>query len=299
MIYLVWGSTYLAIAYAVRSLPAILTTGARFTFAGLLLCGWALARGAPLPTWPQWRAAIVAGLLLLVGGTATVSWAEQWVPSGLASLLGATVPLWIALFEWAAPGGRRPGTLVMAGIVLGLGGLVVLTAPGTLGGASARTAAPAIVVTIAAVSWAAGSLYSRHASLPSSATFAMGAQMLAGGLLCIPVGLALGERGTIDVAHVSTASWIAVAYLTLVGCLVAFTTYLWLLRVSTPGRVATHAYVNPLVAVALGWLVAGEPVGPRLVIAAGLIIGAVVLITTGHVTGNADAEHPALAPEPS
>lgn len=299
VIYVVWGSTYLAIAYAVKSLPAVLTTGARFSVAGVLLCGWALVCGAPLPTWRQWRAAAIAGALLLVGGTASVSWAERTVPSGLASLLAATVPLWFVLLEWAAPGGRRPSGLVIAGIVLGLCGLVVLTAPGAVGGVAADAIAPAVVLTVGSILWAVGSLYSRHASLPTSATLAMGVQMLAGGLLCIPVGLALGESAFIDVARVSTASWIAVAYLTVVGCLVAFTTYLWLLRVSTPSRVATHAYVNPLVAVGLGWLVAGEPVHSRSVVAAGLIIGAVILITSGHRAGAADVDHPTLATEPS
>lgn len=299
VIYLVWGSTYLAIAYAVRSLPAVLTTAARFTLAGVLLCGWALLRGAALPTWRHWRAGAIAGALLLVGGTATVSWAEQWVPSGLTSLLVATVPLWFVLLEWLMPDGRRPHGLVAAGIVLGLVGLLVLTAPAIGGGAGGRALAPAMALTIAAVLWAAGSLYSRHAALPESATLAMGVQMLTGGLLCIPVGLALGEGSTIDLAHVTAASWIAAAYLTFVGCLVAFTTYLWLLRVSTPSRVATHAYVNPIVAVALGWVVHDEPITTRSLVAAGLIIGAVILVTSGQRVTVADPDHPTLAAEPS
>jgi drug/metabolite transporter (DMT)-like permease len=299
VIYLVWGSTYLAIAYVVRSLPPVLTTGARFATAGCLLCAWALARGAPLPTRAQWRAAAIAGALLLVGGTATVSWAEQWVPSGLTSLLVATVPLWVVLIESVGPGGQRPHGQVAAGVALGLAGLVVLTVPSSAAGISPRTLGPALVLTLAAIAWAAGSIYSRYASLPESATLAMGTQMLVGGLLCIPAGLLLGEHATIDVARVSAASWISLAYLTFVGCLVAFTTYLWLLRVSTPSRVSTHAYVNPVVAVALGWLVAREPVTGRTLVAAALIIGAVILITSGQRGVAPGADRPTLAAEPS
>lgn len=299
VIYVVWGSTYLAIAYAVQSLPPVLTTGARFAAVGLALCVFAWIRGAPRPRAPEWRAATIAGSLLLVGGTATVCWAEQWVPSGLASLLVATVPLWFVLLEWAAPGGQRPQGLVVAGIALGLVGLFVLTAPSTAGATNARAVVRALVLTLAAILWAAGSLYSRYAPLPASPTLATGMQMFAGGVLCIVVGFAVGEGARLDLAHVSRASWIAVAYLTIVGCLLAFTTYLWLLRVSTPARVATHAYVNPVVAVALGWAVAHEAVTPRTLAAAVLIVAAVVLITTGQRDIAGTAEHPAFATEPS
>lgn len=300
VIYLVWGSTYLAIAYAVRSLPPVLTTAARFILAGALLCGWGWSRGAPRPTWREWRAAAIAGALLVVGGTATVCWAEQSVPSGLASLLVATVPLWFVLLEWLAPGGERPHGLVAAGVALGLLGLGLLTAPFSGGGVDPHALWPAAVLMAAAILWAVGSLYSRHASIPTSSTLGMGMQMISGGVLCIPVGFALGESPVIDIAHVPTAAWIAMAYLTFVGCLIAFTTYLWLLRVSTPSRVATHAYVNPVVAVALGWAVAGEALTARMLVAAGLIIGAVVLITSGQrQTTIADAAHPTLPAEPS
>jgi len=301
VIYLVWGSTYLAIAYAVRSLPPVLTTAARFTLAGALLCAWGWARGAPRPSWVQWRAATIAGALLVGGGTATVCWAEQSVPSGLASLLAATVPLWFVLLDWAGPERRRPHGLIAAGIAVGLIGIGLLTAPtGSAAPGTQAFGAGALLVLIAAILWAVGSLYSRHAPLPTSGTLGMGMQMLAGGVLCFPAGLVLGERAVIDVARVPTIAWVAVAYLTVAGCLIAFTTYLWLLRVSTPARVATHAYVNPVVAVALGWAVAGEPFGVRTLVAAGLIIAAVVLITTGQQrTGIADPAHLALPTEPS
>jgi drug/metabolite transporter (DMT)-like permease len=300
VIYLVWGSTYLAIAYAVRSLPPVLTTAARFAVAGAVLCAWAWWRGAPRPVWVEWRAATIAGAVLVVGGTATVCWAEQWVPSGLTSLLVATVPLWFVLLEWMAPGGQRPHGLVAAGVALGLIGLGVLTNPFNGPASGAHVFAPAAVLMLAAILWAVGSLYSRRAPLPASGTMGTGMQMMIGGLLCFPVGLALGENPRIDVTRVPAAAWIAVAYLTVVGSLTAFTTYLWLLRVSTPSRVATHAYVNPVVAVALGWAVAGEPLTARILVAAGLIIGAVVLITSGqHRVTIADAMHPTLPTEPA
>jgi drug/metabolite transporter (DMT)-like permease len=298
VIYIVWGSTYLAIAYAARSLPPVLTTAARFVAAGGILCLYAWWRGAPKPRWAEWRAATIAGALLVVGGTATVCWAEQWVPSGLTSLLCATVPLWFVLLEWMAPRGKRPHGLVAAGVALGLIGLMVLANPFGDNAASGHAVGASAVLVVSAILWAAGSLYSRHAALPESATLGTGMQMITGGLLCIPAGLLLGENANVDLAHVPAAAWIAVAFLALVGSLVAFTTYLWLLRVSVPSRVATHAYVNPIVAVVLGWAVAGEALTARMLVAAGLIIGAVVLITSAQRVTIADASHPAL-PEAS
>jgi drug/metabolite transporter (DMT)-like permease len=300
VIYLVWGSTYLAIAIAVRSLPPVLTTAARFTLAGGVLCVYAWWRGARRPAWAEWRTAAIAGALLVVGGTATVCWAEQWVPSGLTSLLCATVPLWIVLLEWMAPKGQRPHGLVAAGVAVGLIGLAVLTNPFSEHIVSGRGVSGAVVLVVSAVLWAAGSLYSRHAALPESAPLGTGMQMVMGGLLCVPVGLVLGESASVDWAHVPAVAWIAVAFLAIVGSLIAFTTYLWLLRVSTPSRVATHAYVNPIVAVTLGWAVAGEALTPRMLVAAGLIIGAVALITSGQQQVTiADVTHPALPAEAS
>jgi drug/metabolite transporter (DMT)-like permease len=300
VIYIVWGSTYLAIAYAVRSLPPVLTTAARFVVAGAILYAYAWWRGAPRPAWTEWRAATIAGALLVVGGTATVCWGEQWVPSGLTSLLCATVPLWFVLLEWMAPGGQRPHGLVAAGVALGLIGIAVLTNPFGETAAGGSGVAAAAVVVVSSILWAVGSLYSRHAALPESALTGMGMQMITGGLLCIPAGLLIGERATVDVAHVPAAAWIAVAFLTIVGSLVAFTTYLWLLRVSSPSRVATHAYVNPVVAVVLGWAVDGEALTARMLAAAALIIGAVVLITSGQKpVAIGDASHPGLPAEAS
>jgi drug/metabolite transporter (DMT)-like permease len=269
-------------------------------FAGGILCLYAWWRGAPQPAWAQWRSATIAGALLVVGGTATVCWAEQVVPSGLTSLLCATVPLWIVLLEWMAPRGRRPHGLVAAGVGLGLIGLMVLTNPFSDSAAGGRAVGAAAVLVLSAILWAAGSLYSRHVALPESPTLGTGMQMMMGGLLCIPAGLLLGENTNVDIARVPAAAWIAVAFLAIVGSLVAFTTYLWLLRVSVPSRVATHAYVNPVVAVVLGWAVAGEALTARMLVAAGLIVAAVVLITSGQQRVTiGDASHPSLPVEAS
>ncbi len=301
VIYVVWGSTFLAIAYVVKTLPAVITTGVRYGVSGALLCAWASVRGAPKPTADQWRSAAIAGALLVVGGTATVAWAEQWLPSGLTALLASTVPLWIVLGEWWMPRGRRPHAFVLGGIALGLVGLIVLTAPAATGptGVDLRTVGPAVVLTIAAMAWAAGSLYTRGAPLPSSPMLGMGMQMLSGGILCVVAGFAIGEHGAIDLARVSTASWIAFAYLTVAGSLVAFTTYLWLLRVTTPALVSTHAFVNPVVAVLLGWAVGREQITTRIIVAGGLIIAAVILITWKQPDAAPDPAHPAVPAEPS
>lgn len=281
IIYVVWGSTFLAIRYAVETLPPFLMSGARFVVAGAVLTAWARWRGAPRPTRSHWLAATGVGALLILGGTATVGWAEQWVPSGIASLLAATAPFWIVVLEWMAPGGRRPGAGVIAGLAIGLAGVAVLMGPdlaATVGSAHLWWGAAAIVG--GSVLWAAGSLWSRHADLPASAPLGMGLEMLSGGVLCLVTGLLIGEWGALDPDSVSTASMLGLAYLIVFGALIGFSAYLWLMRVSRPSRVATHAYVNPVVAVLLGWAVADEPITMRTLVAAAIIIGSVALITT-------------------
>jgi drug/metabolite transporter (DMT)-like permease len=278
-VYLIWGSTYLAMKYAIASIPPFLMTGVRFAVAGALLYGWARARDAARPTGANWRTAAFSGALLVLGGTALVAWAEQWVPSGIAALLVGTVPLWIVLVQWLGPGGRRPPSRTMAGVVLGFAGFAVLvgpdlTRPGGLGGAL-----PAGVLLFSSLLWALGSLYSRRAPLPSPPALGMGMEMLAGGVICLGVGLLAGEGRALELSAISTRSFVALAYLIVFGSLVGFTCYLWLLRVSTPTRVATHIYVNPIVALFLGWAIAGEQVTPPAVVAATIIVTAVVLIT--------------------
>ncbi|MBP7148748.1 MAG: drug/metabolite exporter YedA [Acidobacteria bacterium] len=281
-VYVIWGSTYLAIRFGIETLPPFLMVGARYLGAGVLMYAWARARGTSRPTPRNWAAAAVIGGLMLLGGNGLVTWSEKTVPSGLAALLVATVPLWMVLLDWARPRGERPAARVFVALALGLAGIAILLGPGELLGARDLPWAGALAVVLASFSWAAGSLYSRAAPLPSEPMLATGMEMLAGGALATLVGLALGEGARFDAAAISTRSALALGYLIVFGSLVAFTAYVWLLRVTTPARVATYAYVNPLVAVLLGWALAGEPLGPRTVLAAAVIIAAVVLITTAQ-----------------
>ncbi|MEJ2502814.1 MAG: drug/metabolite exporter YedA [Gemmatimonadota bacterium] len=274
-VYLVWGSTYLAIRFAVETLPPFLMAGVRFTVAGALLYGWRRAVGFPRPTGRQWAAATVVGGLMLLGGNGGVVWAEQWVESGTAALIVATVPLWMVLMDWLRPGGRPPRPAVWLGIAVGLAGVAILLGvpdPGP------RYLAGTTVLLLASVAWAAGSLYSRSATLPAP-LLATGMQMLAGGLLLLLAGLLAGEPATFEPSTFSTRSLLALAYLVAFGSLVGYSAYVWLLRVTPPALASTYAYVNPVVAVMLGWLLANERMSPRIVVACLVIVGAVALIS--------------------
>jgi drug/metabolite transporter (DMT)-like permease len=266
--------------------------GVRFLIAGTALYLWMLARGTERPNFLQARNAAIVGAFLILGGNGGVVWAEQFVPSGMTALLVAILPFWMVLIDWIRPGGRRPTAAVMIGLIIGLLGLVILIGPSALNpGAESSAAASrgdgvvligAIVLILASLSWAIGSVYSQQAAMPRSAFVATGVEMLAGGALLLIAGALTGELTEVDVAAISTRSWIAFAYLTTVGSLVGFTAYIWLLKVEPPSRVATYAYVNPVVAVFLGWALAGEELSLRTMLAAAIIIAAVAIITTAR-----------------
>ena len=277
-VYIIWGSTYLAIRFAIETLPPFLMAGSRFLVSGALLYAVARARGAERPERRNWTATAVIGALLLLGGNGGVVWAEQRVPSGLAALLVATVPVWMVTLEWLR-GGLRPTRGVVAGLMLGMAGLALLIGPGEFAGGRGVDTLGAIVLVAASLSWATGSIYSRSAPLPKSPILTTGMEMLAGGVLLTLLGLATGELGRLDVAAASTKSWLALLYLVLFGSLIGFTAYIWLLKVSTPAKASTYAYVNPVVAVLLGWLFANEPLSVRTLLAAAVIIAGVALIT--------------------
>ncbi len=288
-VYLVWGSTFLAIAYVVETLPPFLAAGARFLLSGAILVGFLLAqdrwrrhRGAARlrrPLAVEWRTAFIVGALLLLGGNGMVMVAEKVIPSGIAAVMIATEPIWIAFFD-ALVTRRRPSLLAMGGVVAGLAGVAVLLVPG--GGAGALEPWGIGLLVLANIGWAAGSIYARHGPLPSNGMLATGMEHLAGGGTLIIAALVAGEVWRVDLASVSVQSWVALAYLVVFGSLLAFTAYTWLLRHVPVTTVATYAYVNPIVAVALGALFHGEELTPRTLLAAALIIGAVVAMVSGR-----------------
>ena len=301
-VYLVWGSTYLAIRYAIESMPPLTMAGTRFLIAGGMLYLWARFRGAEPPTRRNWMAAGIVGGLLLLGGNGAVVWAEQRVPSGIAALLVATLPLWMVMLEWLRPRGVRPTASVFAGVGLGLAGLGVLVGPSLLSDAGGGVdPVGAAVLLGGSLSWAVGSLYARGAPLPRSGPLAMSMEMLAGGALLMIVGLLRGEGASFDPGAVTSSSVVALLYLITFGSLIGFTAYMWLLGVARPAHVATYAYVNPVVAVFLGWAIAGEAITTRTLVAAAIIVGAVALITTGNRPAPATRENEARErpPRPS
>jgi drug/metabolite transporter (DMT)-like permease len=282
-IYLIWGSTYLGIRFTIETIPPFLMGGVRFMIAGAFLYLLMRARGEASPSRVQWRSAAIIGALLILGGNGAVVWAEQFVPSGITALLVAVLPVWVVLIEWLGPARMRPAPGVVAGLVIGLIGIIVLIGPDALtpaGSPMSGILKGAVVLMLGSLTWALGTIYSRHAPLPKSAFVATGMEMFCGGALLFLLSMATGEPMRFDLAQVSARSMIGFAYLTLIGSLVGFTAYIWLLDHQPASRISTYAYVNPVVAVFLGWALAGEPLSLRTLIAAAIIVGAVALITT-------------------
>jgi drug/metabolite transporter (DMT)-like permease len=289
-VYLIWGATYLFIRFAIETLPPFLMAGTRFLVAGGVLYGVAWLGGAARPTRAQWGAAALVGGLLLLGGNGGVVWAEQSVPSGLAALLVAMAPLWMAVLDWVRPGGIRPSNGVALGLGLGFAGVILLVGPDELVGGGRVDPIGAGVLMVASLSWAAGSVYSRHGQRPASPLLGTGMQMLAGGVLLLVVGSATGEWVGFDYRAVSLRSLASLGFLIAFGSLIGFTAYIWLLRVTTVARASTYAYVNPAVAVFLGWALAGEELTLRTLLSAGVIVAAVVVITTYQARQAASAK---------
>lgn len=278
-IYLVWGSTYLAIRYAVATIPPFIMGGTRFVISGALLYVWARSRGAARPTRINWRNAVIAGGFLLLGGNGAVVWAEQFMPSGLTALLVSILPFWLVIIEWVRPPRQRPSGAILVGLVLGFAGIVVLVGPSELGGHDDASPLGTLVLILGSLSWAIGSFWSRDAELPASGLLTTGMEMLGGGVLMLIVGTLTGELSRLDVHGVSHASMIGLAYLIAFGSLIGFTSYIWLLDKVSPAQLGTYAYVNPIVAVLLGWAIAGERLSVRTAVAAAIVIGGVALIT--------------------
>jgi len=279
-VYIVWGSTYLAIRFAVETLPPMLMVGTRFLVAGGLLMLWARWRDGRWPTARDWKTSAISGSLMLAGGNGAVVWAEQKVPSGIAALLVAVVPVWMVMLDWLRPGGRRPRAAVFAGLALGLAGLAMLVGPSALdGGDNGVDLASVGILLAGSLSWAVASLYTQRAPRATSGSLGSASQMIAGGICSVLIGLAHGELGQLDLAHASALSLGALAYLIVFGSLIGFTAYLYMLAHTTAARASTYAYVNPVVAVFLGWALAHEPVTARTIVAAAVILGGVAIIT--------------------
>jgi drug/metabolite transporter (DMT)-like permease len=287
VVYVVWGSTYFAIALMIETLPPLLSAGVRYGTAGLLVLGALIAHArfrrsaAPLerPTAAQWRSTAIVGVLLLLGGNGGVVLAELHIPSGMAAVLVATVPIWLAVFD-AIVSRRRPSRLALGGLAAGMVGVAVLLVP--LEGLDRVDPLGVALVVGAAVSWALGSMVARHAPMPRSGLLVTGMEMVAGGLALVLVGSLLGEIGRADLSAASATSVLALVYLVVFGSIVAFTAYTWLLANVPVTTVGTYAYVNPIVAVGLGAVFLSEPITIRTVVATVVIVGAVVAMVSGR-----------------
>jgi drug/metabolite transporter (DMT)-like permease len=286
-LYFVWGSTYLGIRFAIETIPPLLMAGIRFVIAGGLMYSWGVFHGHERPTRTHWKTATIIGLMLLLVGNGGLSWSEQRIPSGVAALLVAGTPLWFVLFEWIQ-GGAKPTAGVFLGLFLGTVGIVVLVDPANLVGGLNVDIVGAIVLLGSSVCWAGGSLYSRRASLPSSPAIANGMEMLIGGVGLLVVGTLTGEWSSFHLSEVSMRSVLAVGYLIVFGSIIGFSSFVYVLHSTTPARASTYAYVNPIVAVLIGWSIGGEALGGRVLLAAALIIAAVAAITVLGTRKNAE-----------
>jgi drug/metabolite transporter (DMT)-like permease len=285
-LYLIWGSTYLGIRFAIETIPPLLMAGTRFLLAGFILYGIARWRGAPKGSLAHWRTALIIGGCLLLGGNGGVTLAEQYVSSGLASVMVATVPIYIALIAWWSGIAPRPTPIVWLGLAGGFAGVAILIGP-ALKFSPDESSHPGIGMLILLCSsfiWSAGSIYSRKAKSASPPLLLAGEQMICGGALLTLAGLLTGEHHRFDASRISLLSLGAFAYLVIIGALVGYTAYIFLLRHCDPAKVATYAYVNPIVAVLLGALFAGETLSARTLLAGGLIIGSVALVITVQQT---------------
>jgi len=284
-LYLIWGSTYLGIRFAIESIPPLLMAGARFLIAGVVMFVIAICQGASRSTLAEWRTALIVGACLLFCGNGSVTVAEQWVPSGLASLLVATVPIFITLLAWISGSAPRPRPMVLLGLAGGFAGVGILVGPtltGPAAGGSHHAGVGMLILLWGDLLWSIGSLYSRRARSATSPFLSSAQTMLCGGALMMLAGFAQGEARDFDLRQVTAGSLGAFVYLVLVGAIVGYTAYIWLLRHCDPSKVATYAYVNPVIAVLLGTFFAGETLTLRTVAGAAVIIGAVAVVITAQ-----------------
>ncbi len=280
-VYLIWGSTYLGIRLAIDSIPPFLMAGSRHLLAGLLLYLWSrLVRRTPRPTRHDWIRAGGLGVLMLVTANGATTWAEQLVPSGLTALIVCTSALWLVVLNWLWRGAERPSARMVAGLAAGFGGVALLVAPGRFVGGEHVDPIGALVLTGAALSWSAGSIYAIKLGRPANPSLFVAQQMIVAGLVLISTAFLSGEIRSFALGEVTPTSAAAYFYLAIFGSLISYSAYFWLIRHTTPPRLATISYVNPLVAVLLGWALAGEALTLRTALAAAVILLGVALITT-------------------
>ena len=278
-LYIVWGSTYLAIRFAVETIPPFFHAGIRFLVSGIILVAWQRGAGQAMPTRKQWISLAIIGCLLLLGGNGLVSWAEQTIPSGVAALVIGSIPLFLVVAEAIRPGGVKPNWQAIVGLLVGFAGIFILIGPAEISGSTTKLDSFGIIALLAAcLFWAIGSVYSKHAELPKSTLMSTGGQMLMGSIGLFAVSLATGELNGWDPTGVTTKSILGLVYLILVGSLIGFVSYGWLLQNAPISLVSTYAYVNPIVAVFLGNLFASEPLEPRIWLAAAIIVGSGMFI---------------------
>jgi drug/metabolite transporter (DMT)-like permease len=289
-VYILWGSTFLGIRIAIETIPPLAMAAIRHSLVGLILYPILRIKTGIRPTAANWWTAVVTGVALLCIGNGGLSWAEQKVPSGIAALLVATISLWLVILDWLRPRGTRPGPRVFVGLLLGFAGMTLLIGPAKLGGAGRIDLVGTGVLVIASFVWACASLYSKHRPMPESPLMVVAMQSLAGGAALWIAAIISGEVGNLHLAAISERSWMALIYLIVFGSGMGFTAYLYILKHSTASKVATYAFVNPVVALFLGWMLAGETITTRTAIAAAVILTAVVLVISAPRTVAAKVE---------
>lgn len=292
-VYFIWGSTYLFIKYAIDTIPPFLMGSSRFLVAGGLLYGFARFRGATKPLLRDWRAAAITGVLMLGMGNGAVMWAELTVPSGVVALIVSSVPIMIVLIDWLRPRGVRPRTPVFLGLALGVIGMIILIGPRAIVGEGHVNESGVAVLFVGSLSWAFGSIITRGTSRTGSPLVFAAMQMLAAGVAMLITSIAIREPASFSLGDVSLRSGLSWIYLAVAGSIIGYTAYIYLLGAVGATKASTYAYVNPIIAVVLGWAFASEAIGMRTIVAAGVILGGVALITSmqssgGHATG----EHP-------
>jgi drug/metabolite transporter (DMT)-like permease len=281
-LYIVWGSTYLGIRFAVETIPPFLQAGVRFLISGIIIMVWQRAVGATMPTRRQWISTAIIGNLLLLGGNGMLGWAEQTIPSGVAAVIIGSMPMFLVVAEAIRPNGVKPNLRAIIGLLIGFAGIIILVGPSEFSGNGHQLNPLGLgALFIACITWSSGSVYAKHADIPKSTLVTTGAQMLMGSIGLFIIAFITGEFHGFNVMEVSTKSMLGLTYLIFVGSLVGFVSYGWLLQNAPISLVATYAYVNPIVAILLGTWFASEALEPRIWLATVVIIGSVIFINTG------------------